>query len=541
MFEPGDKIGRYTVLQKLKEGGMATLFLCSRRGAAGKQKHVAIKVIHAHLSQDEHFRQMLVDEAVLASQIQHPNVVHVEELGEVDGKYFLVMEYVHGCTLSQLLRALARARRRMRPEIASRIAVAVAEGLHAAHETRGLDGELLGVVHRDVTPENIMINESGQVKLIDFGVAKFRDRVAKNTAGGIIKGKFSYMAPEQANDAAVDRRTDVYQLGIVLWEMLTMRRCFKGEVSLEFLDRLRNPTISPPSKYFEALDPKVDQVVMKGLSRDSASRPSSARAFSKLISEAVPEAAIVSDSDIADLVNTMLGDELEQHRKALPSELMAAEQGAQPFDHDEVLRTMTVDTAQLSASGPLSGGDLSGSFTTGSSGSDPWHAETEVDPSEPWVPSRIDSQAPDSPDETAVHGKRRTQTAFGLNRPAASPFSGSSDAPIENTPSRLEAAPFGVLGLPPVPSADSAAQPAAKTDGFASSRRLPLGALYAPSETDTPALTETLSSPSTLSPAVRDAAMASAASQPSSKSWFLWATLSAAALGVAWFAFSEFF
>ena len=326
---------------------MAELYLGSRQGIRGQVEYVAIKVVHPHLAEDERFLKMFVDEAVLSSRIQHPNVVHVQELGEVGNTYFLVMEFVQGCTLSQLLRSLAVNRRRMRSEMAVRIAIAVADGLHAAHEARGPDGELLGVVHRDVTPENILISAEGEIKVIDFGVAKSRDRVAQTTAGGLIKGKFSYMAPEQAKDGDLDRRTDVYQLGIVLWEMLTMRRCFKGEMSREFLEMLREPKIVPPIQHVSSIAPALSEAVMKALAPDISARVETANAFRRMLSKAQPTSATVDPSDLAELLSAMLGDELAKSASQLPRDFAAGGADAHRFGEEEVLKTFTVESAGL--------------------------------------------------------------------------------------------------------------------------------------------------------------------------------------------------
>ncbi len=352
-------IDRYRVIAQLKQGGMATLYLCERTGAAGFQKPVVIKVVHQELSADQRFIQMFIDEALLTSRIEHPNVVHVEELGEASGKYFIVMEYVHGASLSQLLRALATHRRRMRPELAVAIAIAAADGLHAAHEMRGDDGEPINVVHRDVSPENILISHSGHVKLIDFGVAKFRDRVAQTTIGGTIKGKVAYMAPEQARNGHVDRRVDIYQLGIVLWEMLTMRRCFKGEMSLAFLERVRNPQIPRPCEVAPGINPELDATVMRALSTDVDGRFSTAQQLRRALAAAEAPALAIDSSHLAELLAAMLGEELAEGRQHLPGELTLAVD-VPPFDEEEVLKTLTIDdvdvheAAEYAQEGPLS-------------------------------------------------------------------------------------------------------------------------------------------------------------------------------------------
>ena len=457
MFEAGDTIGQYQVITKIKDGGMAALYLGERTMPNGMRKLSAIKVVHPHLARDERFKKMFIDEAVLSSRIQHPNVVHVEELGEVDDSYFLVMEYVQGCSLSQLLRALAIQRRRMRPELATKIAMAVADGLHAAHEARGLDGELLGAVHRDVTPENILITKDGQIKVIDFGVAKSRDRVAATTAGGMIKGKFSYMAPEQARNEELDRRTDIYQLGIVTWEMLTMRRCFKGEMSRQFLETLRNPKVKPPKEFVRSLSDELSDTVMRALEPDISARIETASAYKRLLAKAEPAAARVTDTQLADLLGAMLGAELEQSARIIPPQVAVQEPEAHPFNEEQVLKTLTIEGSGLSTGQDLlsSGArDLAANALSGR-------------PSAP--PAR---SAPDS---------LRAQSAFGTNPPPG-PFDDDDEYVDEFGDEEVDDAAtvmaqpdlsiFSANELTPTPASE--AIPLSKRP-----QNLPVGALFA--------------------------------------------------------------
>ena len=223
----GSHVGGYEIVAPLRAGGMASLYLARRIGPAGFSRPVAIKVVHAHLASDRAFVEMFLDEARLSARIIHPNVVHVEELGEAGGSFFLAMEYVHGTSLSVFLGRLVESRRMLAPEAACAIAMKVADGLHAAHEAKDEQGEPLQVIHRDVSPQNVLIGLDGHVKLIDFGVAKARGRMQQTEAGSL-KGKLRYMAPEQAWGRAIDRRIDVYALGVVLWETLTARRLFSA-------------------------------------------------------------------------------------------------------------------------------------------------------------------------------------------------------------------------------------------------------------------------------------------------------------------------
>ncbi len=346
MVQIGDRIGGHEVVARLKSGGMATLFIGRRRGAAGFEKHVALKVVHDHLAKDPVFVQMFVHEALLSARISHPNVVHVEELIEAGGQHVLVMEYVHGCALGRLLRALALRKRRMHPDLAGYIALEVADGLHAAHETRDDAGALLGVVHRDVSPENILLAYQGNVKLIDFGVAKTRGRAETKHA---IKGKFRYMAPEQAAGGEVDRRTDVYALGIVLWEMLTMRRRFDAESDIDVLRAVRNPRPVPPSVHCTDIDPALDAVVLKAMQPDPDARFANAHELRTALVEACPRAASMHESMLAGLLDATMNERKQQQRAELPVALAgrvrAEEVGGELAA--EALQTMTVSATSI--------------------------------------------------------------------------------------------------------------------------------------------------------------------------------------------------
>lgn len=308
MFTVGNKVGQYEILARLKEGGMATLFVGQRAGAAGFARKVAIKIVHPDMAGNQEFVRMFVDEAFLSARIHHPNVVHVEELGEADGTYYLVMEYVEGCSLAQLLDALIRKGRRMSPELAVWIAIEVADGLHAAHETRNDQGELLNVVHRDVSPQNVLVADRGNVKLIDFGIAKARIRGRRTTVGSL-KGKLRYMAPEQAFGRAVDRRTDVYALGIVLWEMLTLRQLFDGRNDLEVMRMVQNPVVPPPGLSVPGIPEALDRVVLSALAKSADERPQGALELRRRLAEAMPQAAALDFSDMAELLAATMNDE----------------------------------------------------------------------------------------------------------------------------------------------------------------------------------------------------------------------------------------
>ncbi len=305
---PGERVASYRIEEALKSGGMGTLLIACKEGAAGFERRVVIKVIHAHLATDASFVRMFIDEAKIASRIHHPNVVHVEELAEIEGTYYLVMEYVPGCSVSQLLASLSRRQLRLASDVAIYIAAQLADGLHAAHEARGEDGELLGVVHRDVSPQNVLLSTQGNVKVIDFGVAKARGR-SQSTAGAGLRGKIRYMAPEQAYGRAVDRRTDVYALGIVLWEMLTCRRLFDAPNDFALLDRVRLPEHVPPSRFAPGIAAGLDEIVMAALSPRAEDRPATALELRSRLVESLPSALVLGPPQLAALVRVALAHE----------------------------------------------------------------------------------------------------------------------------------------------------------------------------------------------------------------------------------------
>jgi serine/threonine-protein kinase len=294
----------YEIVAKIKSGGMAALYLGRKTGAGGFAKYVAIKVILDHMAEEPTLVAMFLDEARLSARIEHPNVVHIHELGEEDDKHFLVMEYVAGCSLAQLQRAVMKRARRLTPAVVAYVGMQVAAGLHAAHEAVDDDGVLLHVVHRDVSPKNILIAYKGYVKLIDFGIAKVRD-ASQSTSAGSLKGTIRYMSPEQAAGRNVDRRSDVFSLGIVLWEMLTGRPLFQAENELAALDMVRSAAVPPPS-HFAPIPPALEQVVMRMLRASPDERFTTTDEVQRALAAAVPESLSFSPQRLGELVSALL-------------------------------------------------------------------------------------------------------------------------------------------------------------------------------------------------------------------------------------------
>jgi serine/threonine-protein kinase len=234
---------------------------------------------------------MFVDEARICAHISHPHVVHVEEFGVLDGVHYLVMEYIDGCSASELLQVFRRDRRMLDPELAARLIMQVAGGLHAAHETRGPDGEPLEIIHRDISPSNLLVSVDGNAKLIDFGIAKARHRVSETQAGLTLKGKWRYVAPEQARHATVDRRCDIFSLGIVFWELLAGRQLFPDDSHAGLLNRLHQTDALAPSAVNPGVPAVVDRIVLAMLGHDPADRPQTAAEVQRRIASAIPGAA----------------------------------------------------------------------------------------------------------------------------------------------------------------------------------------------------------------------------------------------------------
>jgi TonB family protein len=271
--EPTDgvRFGQYVLLEKIASGGMAEVWKARMRGVEGFQKIVAIKKILPHLSDNQEFIAMFVDEAKLAAQLNHNNIIHIYDLGKIQKSYYIAMEFVDGYDLKSILRQAQERDQPLTVDLALFIASKVAAALDYAHRKRDFDGHDLGLVHRDVSPQNVLISHEGDIKLCDFGIAKAASKVS-HTQAGALKGKLQYMAPEQAWGRNIDRRSDIFALAAVLFELLTGRKLFAGENEMSVLEQVRQARVTPPSTFNEELTPEIDAVVIKGLQKDPANR-----------------------------------------------------------------------------------------------------------------------------------------------------------------------------------------------------------------------------------------------------------------------------
>lgn len=323
---PGSVVGRYVLHDEIASGGMAAVHLGRLLGPAGFARTVAIKRLHPEHARDPEFVAMFLDEARLAARIRHPNVVPIVDVVALAGQLFLVMEYIQGESLSRLLRAAQGRGERVPLAIGLTVLTEALYGLHAAHEAHDERGEPLSIVHRDVSPHNILVGRDGAARVLDFGIAKAASR-ASTTRDGKVKGKFTYMAPEQLRRGPVDRRADIFAASIVLWEVLTGERLFAAEDLAGIVARVLNETIEAPSTRVPSLSPTIDAITMKGLERDPERRYATALEMAKAL-EAV--GGLARPAEVGAWVEEISGEVLKK-RAAQVKEIESDSIGSVPL------------------------------------------------------------------------------------------------------------------------------------------------------------------------------------------------------------------
>jgi TonB family protein len=274
-IDDGARFGQYVLLEKIATGGMAEVWKARMRGVEGFQKLVAIKKILPHLSDNQEFVEMFVDEAKLAAQLSHNNIIHIYDLGKIVNSYYIAMELIDGQDLKSILRRSEERGQPIPVELALFIGSKIASALDYAHRKRGFDDKELGLVHRDVSPQNVLISYEGDIKLCDFGIAKAASK-ASHTQAGALKGKLQYMSPEQAWGKKIDRRSDVFALATVMFEMLTGRKLFTGESELSILEQVREARVVRVSDYNDEASEEIDQIITKALQKEPDARYQSA-------------------------------------------------------------------------------------------------------------------------------------------------------------------------------------------------------------------------------------------------------------------------
>jgi serine/threonine protein kinase len=303
-------------VRRLAAGGMAEIFLARVSGLSGFQKMVVIKRILPQLATKSDFVEMFLDEARIAATLQHPNVVQMYDVGVVDGNYFIAMEYLHGEDVRSIMKALYKAEDKLPLEQAIAVVIGVASGLHYAHEKKGFDGKPLDIIHRDVTPQNVIVTYEGGVKLLDFGIAKASNRFGE-TRFGTLKGKVPYMSPEQCRGEPLDRRSDIFSLGIMLYELTLGKRLYKGASDFEVLKQIVEGTVTRPSEIDPDYHPKLEQIVMRGLEKERDKRYQTAREMQADLEALVREERMyVSPISLQGFMEQLFGKKIEMWRDA---------------------------------------------------------------------------------------------------------------------------------------------------------------------------------------------------------------------------------
>lgn len=309
--------GRYQLLFELASGGMGTVYVGRRLGPSGFQRLVAIKRMHASIAQDPEALAAFQDEARIASLVQHANVVAIHDVEQGGDEPMLVMDYIDGASLAVLLGSLRRSGKRLSRRVGLRILIEALRGLHAAHELTGLDGSPLELVHRDATPHNILLGVDGSVRLTDFGIARAASRTV-HTDPGFAKGKYAYMPPEQAFADPLDRRADVFAMGVVAWETLTGRRLFENRTMHEIARGMATGQIPSPSETGAGTPPELDRVVMRALAPWRDDRYATAALFADALDAfARSDGGLVPSSAVADVLELACGAQIRARRERI--------------------------------------------------------------------------------------------------------------------------------------------------------------------------------------------------------------------------------
>ena len=469
----GKRLGKYEILALLALGGTAEIYLARISGAAGFEKYVVVKCLHDHLADDVEFVKMFLDEARLAAHLDHSNIVQTMELGEHEGRYYMVMEFLAGLSLAMIVRRVGERMPSARipvPLVLNILAQASA-GLHYAHE-KAMNGKALNIVHRDISPQNLVISFEGVVKLVDFGIAKAELRETR-TRSGTIKGKFAYMSPEQCVANNVDRRTDVFALGVIGHELLTGRRLFKRPSPYETYQAVMECDVKPPSATDPGLDPALDAVIMAALTKDRDDRYPTAEAFGDALLGYLHHRGIGSGpGDVSRFFDAHFALEIEEHSGRM-RELIAGRDisidsgvswgGEDGRDSDPLLGEdpSAASSSELTASRRQSAGSLSLLLDDLGAGS-----RSEADDEMPAERTRIES----NPMERVNELERLA--AQGERAPADGPtqLAPSSAVPVPPPPRGVEASAqhASVAQLPPsgpfpdaanVPTVIAGAQP----------------------------------------------------------------------------------
>jgi serine/threonine-protein kinase len=509
-------LDRYEIIAEIAKGGMGTVYLARLEGAGGFERLMAIKLMHEHLAEEEQFVTMLLDEARTAASIHHPNAVGIVDVCASPVGYYLVMNYVDGFSLWQVM-THPKLDDRERIRITTRMIADALHGLHAAHTAKNAKGERLGIVHRDVSPQNVIVGTDGMGRIVDFGIALAASRVATSRPG-MLKGKPSYMAPEQARGDACDGRTDVFAMGIVLWEALVNERLFWAEMDVAILMQVMDCNIERPDARRPHIAGPLADVAMKALARSPADRFASARDFAVALEKAAEAAGLLATThEVEDRLSVLFADEMADKQRAIGGHLSASS-GSPVLLQKGQLGTIprliarkpaTRDLATRSSgvrsrgSGPISGQDVALAQTSTATPSEKPPTSTRVVPAEPSV---IVASQTTSPGLAAPSSTNKIAIALGivgviLALAALGVFlAGRDDETPLATPTPTAREPV-VTPQPTREPIDPAAEAASTTDPATTT--LPAG-IDSPPPTSEPTTAETTTTePATTTPSAR--------------------------------------
>jgi serine/threonine protein kinase/uncharacterized membrane protein YgcG len=309
--------GKYYLLERINVGGMAEVYKAKAFGVEGFERLLAVKKILSSIAEDESFINMFIDEAKIAGQLNHPNIAQIFDLGKVDDSYFIAMEYISGKDVKTIFERARRIGEKVDIPRVCYIVMKVCEGLAHAHEKNDSQGNPLNIVHRDISPQNVLISYEGEVKVIDFGIAKATGKQSQ-TQVGILKGKFSYMSPEQVRGLHVDHRSDIFSLGIVLYEMLTLERLFLGESDFDTLEKIRKVEMSPPSLYNPHIPKELEDIVLKALAKSPDDRYQSAHDLAEALERFMRnQGYYFTNKDLANSMKQAFNADIEFENKKL--------------------------------------------------------------------------------------------------------------------------------------------------------------------------------------------------------------------------------
>jgi serine/threonine-protein kinase len=465
-------LGRYEVLKQLAKGALTELLLARATGIEGFQRHVAIKRLLPQYTRDAKCVEAFVNEARLAAALHHHNIVQVHDIGEHGGQPYFAMEYVHGVDLRTLLAKLAKRNEQLPLQHVVQIVASAAAALHHAHEQRGPDGQPLGLIHRDVTPGNILVGYDGNVKVVDFGIAKAAIKRI-HTDSGVLKGQAPYMSPEQCTGKTLDRRSDIWALGVVLYELATVRRLFKGASEFLTMSAIVNAEVPKPSQYRRDIPPQLEAIMLKALTRDPAQRYQSAGDMSLALDQVASTVGVgASTTALANYMRLQFGEQkepwlatpdFEEETENTEVDFDGAASGLAPPPSESVQRNAIPRVMAATKSSPIAAARE--------------HALTPLPPEKPRLPlpaprSRTPSKLPPMPNgvpiiavhpradtdaKTDVKDAKRVATDLDVPRETAAASSVAAPPKVTVRPSALQVAQKRPSQTIPTPDASATA------------------------------------------------------------------------------------